>query len=99
MGEERAKPLIYRANVEVERVMGIEPTWPAWKAGALPLSYTRVATNGNRCPPLVNRRAAKLRSQQRTPENAEHATVFLRLLLRIVPTKSWASDAGTGTLL
>ena len=21
--------------------MGIEPTWPAWKAGALPLSYTR----------------------------------------------------------
>jgi hypothetical protein len=25
-----------------ERVMGIEPTQPAWKAGALPLSYTRV---------------------------------------------------------
>ena len=25
----------------LERVMGIEPTWPAWKAGALPLSYTR----------------------------------------------------------
>jgi hypothetical protein len=25
-----------------ERVMGIEPTWPAWKAGALPLSYTRI---------------------------------------------------------
>src|SRR5262245_21404921 len=24
-----------------QRVMGIEPTWPAWKAGALPLSYTR----------------------------------------------------------
>ena len=24
-----------------ERVMGIEPTPPAWKAGALPLSYTR----------------------------------------------------------
>ena len=22
--------------------MGIEPTQPAWKAGALPLSYTRV---------------------------------------------------------
>ncbi len=27
----------------VERVTGIEPAWPAWKAGALPLSYTRVA--------------------------------------------------------
>ena len=25
----------------MERVMGIEPTRPAWKAGALPLSYTR----------------------------------------------------------
>ena len=24
-----------------QRVMGIEPTYPAWKAGALPLSYTR----------------------------------------------------------
>src|SRR5262245_13637921 len=24
-----------------ERVKGIEPSWPAWKAGALPLSYTR----------------------------------------------------------
>ena len=22
--------------------MGIEPTYPAWKAGALPLSYTRL---------------------------------------------------------
>ncbi len=25
-----------------ERVKGIEPSQPAWKAGALPLSYTRV---------------------------------------------------------
>lgn len=25
----------------LERVAGIEPAWPAWKAGALPLSYTR----------------------------------------------------------
>ena len=27
----------------VERVMGIEPTYPAWKAGVLPLNYTRTA--------------------------------------------------------
>ena len=27
---------------EVERVTGIEPAWPVWKTGALPLSYTRV---------------------------------------------------------
>ena len=25
--------------------MGIEPTRPAWKAGTLPLSYTRTAIN------------------------------------------------------
>ena len=25
----------------LERVMGIEPTQPAWKAGVLPLYYTR----------------------------------------------------------
>jgi hypothetical protein len=27
----------------VERVTRIELAWPAWKAGALPLSYTRIA--------------------------------------------------------
>lgn len=25
----------------VERLMGVGPTWPAWEAGALPLSYRR----------------------------------------------------------
>ena len=29
----------------VERVMGIEPTRPAWKAGILPLNYTRKCHN------------------------------------------------------
>ena len=28
----------------VERVMGIGPTQPAWKAGILPLNYTRICT-------------------------------------------------------
>ncbi len=27
--------------------MGIEPTQPAWKAGALPLSYTRKTLSGS----------------------------------------------------
>src|SRR3954452_11812447 len=31
----------------VERVTGIEPAWPAWKAGALPLSYTRETVGAN----------------------------------------------------
>ncbi len=34
--------------------MGIEPMWPAWKAGALPLSYTRTDTEGNGWGPGVN---------------------------------------------
>ena len=28
--------------LKMERVMGIEPTRPAWKAGILPLNYTRI---------------------------------------------------------
>ena len=31
---------------QVERAMGIEPTWPAWKAGVLPLNYARSKTSG-----------------------------------------------------
>ena len=27
--------------IELERVMGIEPTYAAWKAAVLPLNYTR----------------------------------------------------------
>ena len=33
--------LSYRRMSFMERVKGIEPSQPAWKAGALPLSYTR----------------------------------------------------------
>ncbi len=32
----------WRRIKNMERVMGIEPTRPAWKAGVLPLNYTRV---------------------------------------------------------
>ena len=38
------RQLLYPAELLahiVERVMGIEPTRPAWKAGILPLNYTR----------------------------------------------------------
>src|SRR4051812_15199341 len=39
----------------VERVTGIEPAWPAWKAGALPLSYPREVLRqpSGRPPPAV----------------------------------------------
>ena len=34
--------LSYSPISYLERVKGIEPSQPAWKAGTLPLSYTRV---------------------------------------------------------
>ena len=33
----------------MERVMGIEPTRPAWKAGILPLNYTRILLQCGDC--------------------------------------------------
>ena len=33
----------------LERVMGIEPTYPAWKAGILPLNYTRRLKHNTIC--------------------------------------------------
>ncbi len=35
-------PKVKNNRFFMERVKGIEPSQPAWKAGALPLSYTRV---------------------------------------------------------
>ena len=42
------RQLLYPTELlaHMERVMGIEPTRPAWKAGVLPLNYTRVTRNG-----------------------------------------------------
>ena len=43
----------------LKRVMGIEPTYLAWKASVLPLNYTRIAVTKDRgdrirtCDPLV----------------------------------------------
>ena len=42
------RQLLYPTELlaHMERVMGIEPTRPAWKAGVLPLNYTRITRNG-----------------------------------------------------
>ncbi len=37
--QQKKTPFLKR--MPLERVMGIEPTYPAWKAGVLPLNYTR----------------------------------------------------------
>ncbi len=40
----------------MERVKGIEPSYSAWEAAALPLSYTRLMREiSNRWPPLSSR--------------------------------------------
>ena len=43
-GKSAGKPykIRLRRSNKKERVMGIEPTYPAWKAGVLPLNYTRI---------------------------------------------------------
>ncbi len=40
------RQLLYPPELQarMERVMGIEPTRPAWKAGILPLNYTRICS-------------------------------------------------------
>ena len=53
-------------QVHMERVMGIEPTRPAWKAGILPLNYTRIS----RYPGIV--------SLVRIPQFIPLVNVFLR---------------------
>ena len=42
----------YTYLVFMERVKGIEPSQPAWKAGALPLSYTRILVGMSGFEPL-----------------------------------------------
>ena len=46
------RALLYPAelNTQMERVVGIEPTFPAWKAGVLPIYDTRIfgAKDGTR---------------------------------------------------
>ena len=38
--ELQAQSAVIYAKTDDKRVMGIEPTYPAWKAGVLPLNYT-----------------------------------------------------------
>src|SRR4051794_30770615 len=48
MGSERKSKLVAKSlKFQLERVKGIEPSYSAWKAAALPLSYTRVVRSPN----------------------------------------------------
>ena len=53
-----------------KRVMGIEPTYPAWKAGVLPLNYTRISIGVTGFEPATSW------SQTRRSSQAEPHPVF-----------------------
>ena len=40
-------------RISVERVTGIGPAYPAWKAGVLPLNYTRKPVSSLRFSPKI----------------------------------------------
>lgn len=40
--KKQGKKVWPKEEPKIKRVMGIEPTYPAWKAGVLPLNYTRI---------------------------------------------------------
>ena len=64
-----------------KRVMGIEPTYPAWKAGVLPLNYTREVG-------VTGFEPATSWSQTRRSSQAEpHPAVFLYLFVLRCPTQ------------
>ncbi len=76
VGMEINKPDKYLKSLE--RVKGIEPSYSAWKAAALPLSYTRIERSPNtaRRPPQPPRRASLCTGP------SQYARVFRRFLAR-----------------
>src|SRR6266480_3565786 len=54
---------------ENERATGIEPAWPAWKAGTLPLSYARAESKLPRHPANAN---SFFREPAKIPYPPEH---------------------------
>ena len=77
------RPLLYPAELQThsslnenlsfsneKRVMGIEPTYPAWKAGVLPLNYTRISIGVTGFEPATSW------SQTRRSSQAEPHPVF-----------------------
>ena len=70
------RPLLYPDELlaHVERVTGIGPAYPAWKAGVLPLNYTRISIGVTGFEPATSW------SQTRRSSQAEpHPDVFFML--------------------
>ena len=71
-----------------KRVMGIEPTYPAWKAGVLPLNYTRRLYMLFTSIGVTGFEPAASWSQTRRSSQTEpHPAVFLYLFVLRCPTQ------------
>ena len=66
---------------KLERVKGIEPSQPAWKAGTLPLSYTRMVTHRGIEPLLPPWKGGVL--------TAWPMSHFMELVIGLEPTTCW----------
>jgi hypothetical protein len=58
------------ADMTLERVMGIEPTYAAWEAAVLPLNYTRLAIEFNSA---ASRDRPSLRASRAPRPRGQHA--------------------------
>ena len=63
-----------KAGRLAQRAMGIEPTWPAWKAGALPLSYARSIAAQVRYSTTLSATCKRKHHASHRPANAQTAT-------------------------
>ena len=74
-----------------KRVMGIEPTYPAWKAGVLPLNYTRIFAETVKVVYSIGvtgfEPAASWSQTRRSSQAEPHPAVFLYLFVLRCPTQ------------
>ncbi len=77
------RPLLYPAELQTrKRVMGIEPTYLAWKASVLPLNYTRIDACLSRIVGVTGFEPAASWSQTRRSSQTELHPVSVALLLK-----------------
>ena len=96
---------------KIERVMGIEPTYPAWKAGVLPLNYTRISVGVTGFEPATSWSQTRRSSQAephpesivfhytfKTSYKVQESNVFGQALDRLVTVSSMCCHTSTSAL-
>ena len=84
------RPLLYPAELQThalfseKRVMGIEPTYPAWKAGVLPLNYTRRMIGVTGFEPATSWSQTRRSSQAEPHPDISFISLPLRLCVSFV---------------